>query len=296
MRVAACGRIWNLASRMSEFKYACPVCGQHIKCDSSQTGTTMVCPTCFQKIIVPQAPASEDQKFILTGTKVGERPPVKDPEANPYASTPAKNVPGAVVVLVILLFIAVAVAFVFRGTIFKPHPRGPATNQKSFATNGGSSKATVVAPEADDTNWMLNLAAVRIPDGTAAGRIHGQDFIIEHASFNNGTLILRAGTNGPLTFGVTINFSGAPAEALAGKNLNILADTNKSARVSLHWQDEADNGRDSFQNSYALRLQFGNLTDDRLPGKIYLCTPDPQRSYLMGSFTAEVHPANTNAQ
>ncbi len=41
---------------MSEFKYACPVCGQHIKCDSSQSGTQMECPTCFQKIVVPQAP------------------------------------------------------------------------------------------------------------------------------------------------------------------------------------------------------------------------------------------------
>ena len=59
---------------MSEFKYACPVCGQHIKCDSSQSGTQMECPTCFQKIIVPQAPTDE-QKLILTGTKVGgERP------------------------------------------------------------------------------------------------------------------------------------------------------------------------------------------------------------------------------
>ncbi len=44
---------------MSEFKYACPVCGQHIKCDSSQGGSVMECPTCFQKIIVPQAPAPD---------------------------------------------------------------------------------------------------------------------------------------------------------------------------------------------------------------------------------------------
>ena len=58
---------------MSEFKYACPVCGQHIKCDSSQTGTVMDCPTCFQKIVVPQAPADADPKFILTGTQYVEK-------------------------------------------------------------------------------------------------------------------------------------------------------------------------------------------------------------------------------
>jgi DNA-directed RNA polymerase subunit RPC12/RpoP len=286
MCVAAGAHLWNLAGSMSEFKYACPVCGQHIKCDSSQTGSTMVCPTCFQKIIVPQAPASDDQKLILTGIKVGDRPPTRDPEANPYAATQAKGFPGAVVVLLILLGIGVAVGFVYRGTIFKPHSPGAKTNQVISATN---EKPAVVAPEADDTNWTMNLAAVTIPNSTAAGRIHGQDFIIERAGFYSGSLTLRAGTHGPVTSGVTINFNGAQPEALAGKNLNILADTNKSARVTLHWQTDSDSGKDSFEDSYALRLQFGALTNNRLPGKIYLCTPDPQKSYLMGSFTAEIH-------
>ena len=60
---------------MSEFKYACPVCGQHVICDSSQAGSVLECPTCFQKITVPQAPASDEQKFIITGTKVGAAGP-----------------------------------------------------------------------------------------------------------------------------------------------------------------------------------------------------------------------------
>ena len=42
-------------------------------CDSSQAGSVMECPTCFQKITAPQAPASDEQKFILTGSKVAER-------------------------------------------------------------------------------------------------------------------------------------------------------------------------------------------------------------------------------
>ena len=39
---------------MSEFKFACPVCGQHITSDASATGKHLECPTCFQKIVVPQ--------------------------------------------------------------------------------------------------------------------------------------------------------------------------------------------------------------------------------------------------
>jgi DNA-directed RNA polymerase subunit RPC12/RpoP len=54
---------------MSEYKYACPVCSQHIQCDSSLAGTAMKCPTCFQMIIAPQAPATPDQKLILLGKR-----------------------------------------------------------------------------------------------------------------------------------------------------------------------------------------------------------------------------------
>ena len=109
---------------MSEFKYACPVCGQHIKCDSSQAGAQMECPTCFQKITVPQAPSSSGQKFIITGTKKSERPVSTIPESSSSLIPAAKGFPGALVVVVILIFIGAAVAFVYRGTIFtlKPAP------------------------------------------------------------------------------------------------------------------------------------------------------------------------------
>src|SRR5579862_5040408 len=147
---------------MSEFKYACPVCGQHIKCDSSQAGTQMECPTCFQKIIVPQAP-SDEQKFILTGQKVGnERPLPKAQEASPV-SAPAKSFPGIAVVLLIFVFIAAAVGYVYRGTIFKsaaPVANPPPPADVTPATNAAPVKKPApmaVAPPSSDTNWMLDL-------------------------------------------------------------------------------------------------------------------------------------------
>jgi DNA-directed RNA polymerase subunit RPC12/RpoP len=284
---------------MSEFKYACPVCSQHIRCDSSQAGSTMTCPTCFQKIIVPQAPATEDLKLILTGTKVGDRPSTRNPELNPYANPESRRVPGVLVVLALLLLIGAAVGFVYHGTILEPLLNGNRAGAPSTRTNGPSpatddgnpSKPTniaAVAPMADDSNWLLNLQGVAIPDSVAAGRIHGQDFLVERAVFSHGALILRTGRKGPVTFGVTINFNGAQPAALAGKNLNILADTNKSALVTLHWEDDDANARGSYDINYALRLEFGTLANRHLPGRIYLCTPDPQKSYVMGTFDADV--------
>ena len=117
---------------MSEFKFVCPVCGQHIKCESWRSNTVMECPTCFQKITVPQAPETDDPKFIITGTKVIRRPRSTAPVDSGAATPPAKNslVPG--IALGILLCALVAAAFVFRGMIFKSAPAGTnAVNQST---------------------------------------------------------------------------------------------------------------------------------------------------------------------
>ena len=135
---------------MSEFKYACPICGQHMKCDSSQSGTVMECPTCFQKITAPQAPATDDSKFIITGTKVGERP-IPAAVANAEmasAPEPAKKFPVAAIAFVVLLCVALAAAFAFGGKIFKPAPKTAVT------TNGTPGSLSQPAPISDTLNLL----------------------------------------------------------------------------------------------------------------------------------------------
>ncbi len=41
---------------MSEFKFTCPQCKQHIACDTTYVGTQINCPVCGQAIIVPPMP------------------------------------------------------------------------------------------------------------------------------------------------------------------------------------------------------------------------------------------------
>jgi DNA-directed RNA polymerase subunit RPC12/RpoP/type 1 fimbria pilin len=284
---------------MSEFKYACPVCGQHIKCDSSQAGTVMECPTCFQKITVPQAPATDDQKLIITGTKVGERPVSTIPE-NRVVMAPKKKFPmAAVVALLVLACAAGAAVFAFRGKIFKSSVTVAPTNQVASGSEDESTPprtqtrprpapAPLVAPHANDTNWMLNLEAAVIPNSTAAGRIHGRDFIVERAILQNGTLTLRTGRGGTVEFGVMINFGGAQPETLAGQSLNITTNADKAAGVMLRWKDGDHQSKVTITNGYALRLNFGQLSGNHLSGKIYLCAPDETKSYIAGNFNADI--------
>ena len=281
---------------MSEFKYACPVCGQHIKCDSSQSGTQMECPTCFQKIIVPQAP-SDEQKFIITGTKVGgERPLPTAPDANPIAP-PKTSYSGIAVVIIILVFIATAVAFVYRGTIFNPPKKQPKANTITSQTNAAPEKKTtppkplIAAPPSNDTNWTLNLKGTPVPDSIASGRIEGQDFICDRAAFGNGSLTLHYGD-----YSFAINFSGAKPEALAGKTINITSNATTAARISLHWKDGDQNMRETFTNGYAMVLNFGGVTNNHIGGTIYLCTADEKKSYVAGTFNAEIRKSKPKNQ
>jgi hypothetical protein len=241
----------------------------------------MECPTCFQKIVAPQVSAHGDQKLILTGTKLSDKKiPTSGAKHAMRRARPGKKTSIGPVIGLLIMLVAGVLLFVNRDKIFTPQE--PATNVLK------PSKSAPVAPRASDTNWTLTPGLDAIPDSPVAGRIHGQDFIVEQATFMNSTLTLRGGASGPLDFGVQIYFGGAQPGSLAGKTLSILADTNKAARVTLRWVDsDGEARRESFVMNYAMRLEFGALAGDRLPGKIHLCTPDPEKSYLLGSFTAD---------
>lgn len=453
---------------MSEFKYACPVCGQHLKCDSSQSGSVMECPTCFQKITVPQAPADGDQKFILAGSKVSEKKYSLPINPGGGIAPPKKSFVSAIFLVIVILAAAVAGVYYFGGK----HPgKKPASATSSSAWQSGdigdvgaagsvnqsngvftlegsgadiwhradgffyvyqpldgdgsltaeilslkntdewaksgvmirentnasavfvlaslradgqaqsiwrsaageeaaasallggagypkwvkierhgnnftayfksnvgdvwtrlgatqtinmppitqigffvcshnagilseakldqvtletaskprpakmSAKPKETAPPANDTNWTLSLDVVtNYPDTVAVGRIRGQNFICIHATLQGGTLTLR----GAESLNLAISFNGASPESLANQTLNVTTNTDTAVRVTLRWESAGQHEKESFKNGYAMRLELGALTNDSLPGKIYFCAPDNLKSYVMGTFTAEI--------
>jgi len=277
---------------MSEYRYACPVCGQHIKCDTSQSGAPMECPTCLQKIIPPEPPAEGDQKLILSGKKVDDRPKTSFPSlGQPMMEVPRRNFPVAVLALLVVIVIATtAAAVVFHGRLFKSDGKPTELAWLEIPrTNAALPPGPpVVIPQASDADWMLNLGEAQIPEATAAGRIHGQNFLCERSSFQAGTLTLRQGTHGPTEFGLVISFGAATPEMLAATPINVTTNAHLAARVDLRWKETDQVLNDNFQAGYALRLEFGTPANNHLPGKIYFCAPDDARSYVAGTFNAEI--------
>jgi DNA-directed RNA polymerase subunit RPC12/RpoP len=118
--------MWNCVPKaMSEFKFACPVCGQHITADSNAAGSRLECPTCFRKIVVPQAPAVADPKFILSATMAEKpRPPQSGVPSLSEPHAPKSAFPVGLIVTFVVLCAAGATLFLLRGKFSKPGAPG----------------------------------------------------------------------------------------------------------------------------------------------------------------------------
>jgi len=274
---------------MSEFKFACPVCGQHITCDSGSSGTQMDCPTCFRKLVVPQAKSAGSSNLVLTAALVQSRPATSlSSQTDFIAARPpaAKKVPVAALILMLLVVCAGAGVFVFRKTIFHSNQSGsPATDQLAVA----KPVIPVIPPAADATNWTLNLADANIPDEPANGGVNGRGFKLERATIQQGRLDLRQGPKWPPDVGVSVHLFAERTEDLAGRTVIIEATRTNAPRTILRWKNEnGDPATKDVRRGYALKVEFGSVASNHLPGKIFIAFPDDAKSYAAGTFNAEI--------
>lgn len=279
----------NEINPMSEFKFACPVCGQHITCDAAASGTPMDCPTCFRKLVVPQASAAESKNFVLTAAAVPNRKMHLPAQPDPATTTaPASKIPVAVMVIVLLGCVAGAGVFAFRGKLFSSTEPGnpPEPNALEQASAQPGVPVVRLPPS---TNWTLNLAAVKIPEASVSGTVLGRPFTLERAVIQAGRLDLRQGPKWPPDVGVSVHLFADRSEDLAGKTVVLEATRTNAPRVILRAKDEQNKAvtRD-FRKGYAARVEFGQVTNNRLAGKIYLAAPDDANSYAAGTFSAEI--------
>lgn len=149
-------------------------------CDVSQGGSVMECPTCFQKIVAPQAPAP-DAKFILTGTQLAEKKiHVRGLESAGGAGRKKSLAPTLLLVAALAVALGAGVYF-FGGNWFGPRYAwssvdvGSAHPPGKFSQAGG--KITVAG--AGDDIWFQNdafhFACVRLDgDGAITARVLNQ--------------------------------------------------------------------------------------------------------------------------
>jgi hypothetical protein len=243
---------------MSDFKCACPACGQHFLCDTSLAGAVMACPTCSQKITLPPAPAMVNPERIIPGAKAGNCPAPKLPER--HATVAKRKSPAAIVVALAILICIVGIALAtFREKIFKP-----------------------------TEYWTLDVNAVDTPDVPARGRIHGKLFTAKEMHLNKDGLTLRT-PQLPPEAGVTILLHPNPIESLYGKTLLFEKNTPGAPGVFLRWKNaKGQEAGGTIYNGYSLRIEFDNAKGNHVSGKIYLCVDDEMENYVVGKFNAKI--------
>lgn len=277
---------------MSELKFACPVCGQHIRCDSTKSGSQMECPTCFRKMVVPQAPASGDSKLVLSAAAVTQRavPGILPAEGPPARGRSKLRGLLTTVLLILLAGGAAGAVYAFREKIFKPghKPRIAGTNSPgAVVTNKAITFAP--APPGTETNWTLNLTGRAIPEAPATGQLNRRGFMPDRATVQGGTLTLRQGSKTPAEMSAAVYLFAKQGEDLAGQTINVDTAWTNAPKVTLRWKDEQQQPvTRNYREGYALKIQFGAAANGRLPGRIYLCLPDGEKSFVAGAFVAEI--------
>ena len=272
---------------MSEFKFACPVCGQHITADSKDTGTQISCPTCFRKIVVPQAPSSGEAKFVVSASEANKpRPPQTTASPLEGMERHPQTTSIAVIVLLVLACAAGATLFVLRPKIFHSKPENQ-TGGTDTDTNKTGTPAEIRPDYAGSNLWTLDLSDMAFPEMPLAGSLHHEAFVLDRATLTGSNLMLRVGRNGPVEVGLNIYFFNRQAEELSGKMAEVKPMDSTAPRVVLHWKEEKRKS-ETFHNGYAMKVEFGPAAYGGIPGKLFICLPDESKSWIAGTFIAEI--------
>lgn len=326
---------------MSDFKFNCPSCGQHLSGDERYAGVQINCPTCGKPVIVPPAPAHSRL------TAPANMPPV--PYAQPQAPLPRSNktcglaiaslicsigsfiiiplgfIPGIIcghmakkkiaatpgllgagmakagliigyIALGLNVLAAIAIAAFFLLFAARVSQTGFPTGTHRSVTSAQSRAAAPAETETTDTEpdgsgWTMKLAGVAIPSSAVTGRIHGQPFKLEKVTLENGGLNFVEGKDFFADREVDVVLFENNTAKLSGRTFVVPKEEfGTTPHIWMKWKEEGENApkQRAFMDRYVMRLEFGKLAAGKLPGKIYLCLPDKEKSFIAGTFVVRV--------
>jgi hypothetical protein len=95
------------------------------------------------------------------------------------------------------------------------------------------------------------------------------------------------GHTGPIELGLNIYFFNRQPEELANKSAEVKPTDGVAPRIVLRWL-EAKRESTTIRSGYAMKVEFGPVANGVIPGKIFLCLPDESKSWVAGTFRAEI--------
>src|SRR5204862_6571670 len=192
--------------------------GQQSAADARTSGSKLDCPTCFQEIIVPQAPASGSSNLILSASQVGKPRPVQMEIAPGAEAAPVRRMSFVSLLFWAgLVIVAAGGIFIFRERIVQMVRGSFGSDSKAQLKRSG--RASYPVPT--NFSWTLNVNNMIIPESTAAGGIRGQGFMCEQATLQGGNLTLRQGRARQPDLGITVQLFAKEGEELSRKTVQV---------------------------------------------------------------------------
>ena len=180
---------------------------------------------------------------------------------------------------------------------------GRARKARAMSVESAGGPGAMSADEAETlpvipATWTLDADAAQIPNGRVAGTVAGASFIADHVFLLTGgatpVLAFRQGSFQNPDRELIVYPKLQPGQTLENQTWTITADqTADVPQVAKRWKAAPNTAPQMklFPSGYVLKLEFGRMTPEGLPGKIYLALPDAEQSVAGGVFVASVRVA-----
>lgn len=267
---------------MSDFKFACPVCGQHLTAAPGNSGDTIECPTCFRALVVPQAPSFPEGKLIMSAVLVGKPRPTQAalvPAAPPSQKDKRLGIAAGLLIGGLLCALGFAL---FGERLWRNTSRAVSESELRFQERLRNPTVPV---------WTLDPRAVRVASKPMTGIIRGQPFTCEKAFLRGNHLVFRQGTGSPPALAMIISMHSPVTNSLHIKFTP--GSPAPHPQVVVRGKDERGHSSSQAYKSGSmihLALEFGPA--NTFSGHAYVAAPDDARSFVSGTFQGEVvHPS-----
>lgn len=275
-RESICMEAWS--NRMSEFKFACPVCGQHLTASPGNSGAAIECPTCFRAIVVPQAPASGESKLIMSAVQAGKpKTVVSGPLAAPTRTASRQLWGYAAGFLVAGTVCALGFAF-FGEKLWSTRKKEVEESQVRFEEKLKNPKVPA---------WTLDPSAAIMSRRPLSGMINGQPFTCDRAVLRGTNLVFRQGSGSPPELAITISLLQAVTNALQVR----VASTDPPPVPQVVVRSKNENGQavnKIYKSGCLITLVLDAPVSNIISGKVYVAVPDESQSFVAGTFSADI--------
>lgn len=158
-------------------------------------------------------------------------------------------------------------------------------------TTGSDPKGVDPGAQTSSSLWTTNFAQLQLVEQALVGRIHGWDFEGNRAQWRGTKLILQQrGGAGTRSLDVELDLPVKGGELVPGKSFEASHDQGAFPKpVRIQWEDdERQKHSRHFSSDYLVRLEITAVSETHVSGRIHLCLPDGEQSWVAGRFDAQI--------